>query len=195
MNSMLETFEWDSTWLQHTEDHTSPRVLYIGDSISQGTRGRLNALCAGKIHFDGYASSKALDNAGYFPMLTAFAAQQPKRDAILFNNGLHGYHLDENSYEAQYEVFVERLQMKFPDTPLYLVLSTFSTAPEFYNDRIVERNRRVRKIAAKKGLHTIDQYAVTKGRTELHQNDQVHFTTEGYTVLAESILAFLKDRL
>ena len=29
-----ETFEWDNVWIDHANDKTTKRVLYIGDSIS-----------------------------------------------------------------------------------------------------------------------------------------------------------------
>ena len=38
----LETFEWDNVWYEHTEDVVAKRFLYIGDSISVGTRGWIN---------------------------------------------------------------------------------------------------------------------------------------------------------
>ena len=38
-SSALEMFEWDNVWYEHTEDVAAKRFLYIGDSISVGTRG------------------------------------------------------------------------------------------------------------------------------------------------------------
>ena len=37
-----ETFEWDNVWIDHANDKTTKRVLYIGDSISVGTRKELS---------------------------------------------------------------------------------------------------------------------------------------------------------
>ena len=34
----LETWEWDNVWFEHPNDNEAKRVLYIGDSISCGTR-------------------------------------------------------------------------------------------------------------------------------------------------------------
>ena len=61
-NFELETFEWDNVWLDHITYPTLPRVLYIGDSISCGTR-RVATIASGeKLLFDGFGTSKALDN-------------------------------------------------------------------------------------------------------------------------------------
>ena len=192
---ILEEHEWDNIFIQNTQDTKTKRVLYIGDSISLGTRIQLKPLCNGKLVIDGIATSKALDHPDYIPMLQAVSAQEPRRDVVLFNNGLHGYHLDEDTYEAQYSVFVDKLLTLYPEAKLYLLLSTYTIDPEMHNDRIVERNCRITKIAEKKGLEIIDQYSVSLENASLLSSDDVHFTTEGYNVLAQSILNFLKDRM
>ena len=91
----LETYEWDNVWFEHTEIETPDRVLYIGDSISCATRTVATELSGYSVIFDGFGTSKGLDNPYYKPSLKAFAIQEPRRDAIIFNNGLHGWHLAE----------------------------------------------------------------------------------------------------
>ena len=44
MKPVYECFEWDNTWIEYTDNTMSPRFLYIGDSISVGTRPAANAL-------------------------------------------------------------------------------------------------------------------------------------------------------
>ena len=58
----LEDLEWDNTWWEQAPDKSLPRVLYIGDSISCGTRRQATFAAESKILFDGFGSSKALDN-------------------------------------------------------------------------------------------------------------------------------------
>ena len=36
--TVLEKYEWDNVWVENTDNNESNRVLYIGDSISCGTR-------------------------------------------------------------------------------------------------------------------------------------------------------------
>ena len=67
------------------------------DSISCEKKTALNAISDGEILFDGFGTSKVLDNPYYFPSLSLFARQESSRNAVIFNNGLHGWHLDEQS--------------------------------------------------------------------------------------------------
>ena len=84
----LETFEWDNTWIDHPGDSTKKRILYIGDSISCATRYVATCQSDGKMAFDGYGTSKGLDNPYFQDSLKLFASQEGYRDVIIFNNGL-----------------------------------------------------------------------------------------------------------
>ena len=86
----LERREWDRMWIEDTTDAQEPRVLYIGDSISNGTYLCATKAAERKILFNNYATSKALDNPYFYPQLKMFIEQCERRDAIIFNNGLHG---------------------------------------------------------------------------------------------------------
>ena len=99
----LETFEWDNVWWEQTANETSKRILYIGDSISCGTRRLITSLSKSEILCDGFGTSKALDNPYFKSSLELFMKQQNKCDAILFNNGLHGWHLSDEEYEKCYD--------------------------------------------------------------------------------------------
>ena len=58
----LETYEWDNVWWECADDCETPRVLYIGDSISCGTRRFATEATENTILFDGVGTSKAVDN-------------------------------------------------------------------------------------------------------------------------------------
>ena len=186
-----ETYEWDSTWIEHADKPDRKRVLYIGDSISCGTRHIATGLTDCKILFDGFGTSKALDNPYFEDMLRLFAAQEGRRDAVLFNNGLHGFHLeDETEYRTHYEKMVQFLIAEFRGTPVFILLTT-RVADEAQNRQVILRNRAARKIAEKYNLPTIDLYAVSAAMPDL-LTDGVHFTQEGYQTLASAILASLE---
>ena len=87
--SPLETYEWDNTWLERITEKNKKRVLYIGDSISCGIRRFATDAAGGEILFDGFGTSKAIDNPFYFDSIRLFAAQEGERSAVLFNNGLN----------------------------------------------------------------------------------------------------------
>ena len=61
-NTELETYEWDNVWFEQANQPDAKRVLYIGDSISCGTRHQATIAAGNKIFFDGIGTSKAVDN-------------------------------------------------------------------------------------------------------------------------------------
>lgn len=187
----LETCEWDKTWIDRTADKETKRVLYIGDSISCATRTVATELSGYSVIFDGFGSSKGLDNPYFKPSLKAFAIQEPRRDAILFNNGLHGWHLeDKTDYLCHYESMIKFLMEEYPDTPIYVVLTTAITDP--WDCRVKERNRSASLVAEKYGLPIIDIYTPIDENRHLVTPDKIHLTDEGYKLIAKTILDSIK---
>lgn len=182
-----ETYEWDNLWIDHAEDLTRHRVLYIGDSISCGSRHIATGQTDGQILFDGFGTSKALDNPFFKDAIHLFAAQQTQRSAVLFNNGLHGFHLDdETEYPKLYEDMVKFLLEEFEGTPLLIVLTTHVAHAET-EQRVILRNNAAREIAGRYNLPIVDLYAVSAAINEL-SGDGVHFTEAGYRTLAAALV-------
>jgi lysophospholipase L1-like esterase len=184
---VYETYEWDNTWIEHADDSNRKRVLYIGDSISCGTRHIATNLTDCRILFDGFGTSKALDNPYFEDMLRLFAAQEGRRDAVLFNNGLHGFHLDDKTeYRNDYDKMVQFLLSEFRNTPIFILLTTH-VADEAQNKRVILRNLAATEVAKKYHLPTIDLYSVSAAMPD-QLTDGVHFTQSGYQALAQTIL-------
>lgn len=184
---VYETYEWDNTWIEHADDSNRKRVLYIGDSISCGTRHIATNLTDCRILFDGFGTSKALDNPYFEDMLRLFAAQESRRDAVLFNNGLHGFHLDDKpEYRNDYDKMVQFLLSEFRNTPVFILLTTH-VADEAQNKRVILRNLAATEVAKKYHLPTIDLYSVSAAMPD-QLTDGVHFTQSGYQALAQTIL-------
>jgi hypothetical protein len=191
----LETYEWDNVWWEQTNRNDQSRVLYIGDSISCGMRRIATSSSKETMLFDGFGTSKAIDNPFFFDSIRIFARQQGYRDAVLFNNGLHGWHLDDGvEYGKYYEQMVKSLLEEFRDTPLVIVLTTSVANPE-REQRVKRRNEAAVKIAEKYGLPVIDLYSVSVKFSELRSDDGVHFSVSGYEKLAEQIVLDLKSIL
>lgn len=186
--SVLEKYEWDAVWIEDTGDMESRRVFYIGDSISSGTRKVANNLRKDGILFDGFATSKALDNPFFKKSISLFVEQLPKLELILFNNGLHGFHLDDNEgYAKYYEDMIAFFLDEYPGIPLFLLLTTYRCGEEKLN-RVKARNKVVSDIAKKYNLRVIDLYTITEKNKDLLSEDGVHFTDEGYEVIAKEII-------
>ncbi len=183
----LETYEWDNVWWEQADRDSAPRVLYIGDSISCATRRLATAAAEDSLLFDGFGTSKAVDNPYFADSIRIFASQQRERQIILFNNGLHGWHLDDTSaYKDGYEQMIRFLLREFKDTPLMLLLTTHVASKE-QDARVCVRNNVVSELAKKYNLPVIDLYTITNsGDFLIH--DGVHLKPEGYQLLAKTIV-------
>lgn len=185
--SGLETYEWDNVWWEQAPDKSKERVLYIGDSISCGIRQVATRLSEGQLLFDGFGTSKAVDNPYFAESVRIFGKQQEKRNVVLFNNGLHGWHLeDTREYKAHYEKMVQFLLEEYKGTTFALVLTTCIEGER--NERVIVRNQVVQQIAEKYALPVIDLYSTSVEYVYLRSGDGVHFTAEGYEELAKQIL-------
>ena len=140
--------------------------------------------------FDGFGTSKAVDNPYFLPSVKSFATQQRERRVVIFNNGLHGWHLTEEAYGEHYKKLVTALKDEFSDSVIALVLTTAITDKE-RNDRVKVRNEKVKEIAKELSLPIIDLNEVSAENISLISGDGVHFTDKGYDVMA----TFLVDKV
>lgn len=188
----LETYEWDNVWWEQAPDNEKKRVLYIGDSISCGIRHIATELSNGEILFDGFGTSKALDNPYFQESLHLFAAQERYRDLVLFNNGLHGWHLSAAEFEKYYADMLSFLKNEFSDTPIVIALST-SLVDDEKDKRVIEYNAVAERLAKENGFPIIDLYSATSSKNEMHISDGVHLTEDGYRTLAGIIVENVKE--
>ena len=192
LKQKFEYIEWDNTWVENSNDTTKKRVLYVGDSISCGSRQTATKLSDGEILFDGFGTSKAVDNPFFKESLVAFSHQEGRRDVVLFNNGLHGWHLDdETEYPFYYEDLVKFMLNEFEGTPLYIVLTT-SVANEEREKRVIKRNEKALEIAKKYNLEVIDLYKTSLENKNLICPDGVHYEEEGREIFAQTLVDILK---
>ncbi|MBR4073507.1 MAG: SGNH/GDSL hydrolase family protein [Clostridia bacterium] len=190
-SNQLETYEWDNTWWEKCNTPDVPRVLHIGDSISCGLRYSINLKAEDKIFFDNFGTSKALDNPLFAPSLEIFHRQQIRCDAVIFNNGLHGFHLnDETEYKDFYEKMILSLKEIFKDIPLALLLST-TVKDEAQNQRVIARNKAVLELGEKYSIPVIDMYSMSIKQTG-EQFDGVHFNICAYEAIAEELIEAVK---
>ena len=189
----LETYEWDNIWWEHTENKEAKRILYVGDSISCGTRHAVTAVSGEKILCDGFGTSKAVDNSCFIPALELCLKQITRCDAILFNNGLHGWHLSGEEYEKYYDIMLKFF--KETGLPVFVLLTTdFYYKPDG-TKTVVERNEIAVKLAEKYNFPVIDLFGCSVKNKELYSEDGVHLTGKGYEKLAECILEVISDKI
>jgi hypothetical protein len=183
--SKLEKYEWESLWWEEPENKDKRHILYIGDSISRGTTPKINAF--GKnIAIDNFATSKAVDNPAFLKTLEVFATQNPGYTTVLFNNGLHGWHMSVEEYEKHYETILKKILDLFSNVKPYVILSTFTKTEN--NAMTILRNAAAKRIAEQYGVEVIDFYTLSERNADKICSDNVHFTNDGYELLAREIL-------
>ena len=177
-----ETYEWDDIWFEQT-DKDAPRIVTVGDSISRSLRHMLTA--KSDWLFDNYATSKSADDPFFPAQLRLFAEQQKERRLVLFNNGLHGWHLSSPAYKDAVAALIDVLLEAFAPAPLALVLTTKVADPERLV-AVMERNDALRALAAEKNLPVIDLF--TPSLSAEQGKDGVHFTAVGCETLADAMI-------
>lgn len=187
----LETYEWDDMWWDNSGEEDT-HILVIGDSISRGYRHILKEVTGGRWRIDNFASSKAVDNDFFKKALDTAISQQEKYDLILFNNGLHGWHLSSDEYGEHYMSVLQHLMSK------NIRMAVILTTPwlDERNRLVKERNERAISCAEKMGVPVIDVYSLIEGHEELYGlPDTIHLKKEGYKKLAEHIYKSAKEIL
>ena len=184
----LETYEWDNVWIEQSANREGKRFLYLGYSISCGTRNIDTSLSEGRYLFDGFGTSKALDYPFLFDSIRLFVSQLTKTETVIFNNGLHGWHLnDETEYPEFYEKVIQFLLSEFEGKKIFLVLTT-SVADSDREKRVKARNKAVCELAEKYSLPVIDLYSTSVEYVNFRIDDGVHYISDGYRKFAAEIL-------
>jgi len=189
----LERIEWTQYWVENS-GRDKNRILLIGDSISVGYRSPVQERVLDTHYISAISTSKAIDNDNFIPEIRFLAAEENYTyDVIHFNNGLHGFHLDDAGYEAGYRKTIEFLRAEYPNARLILALSTPITAKgdtavlDKDNDLVIRRNECVKKLGAEYGIEVEDLYTPVLGKAELRAADGYHYLPEGYQFIADVI--------
>ena len=106
---MKEQFEWIHSWCDETALNDLPRVLLVGDSITDGYQAKVRELLKGVCYVDYIATSYAVDSKMYNLLVGAFVADS-KYDLIHFNHGLHGIHISKKSYKSRMKKLLSKIE-------------------------------------------------------------------------------------
>ena len=186
----LETYEWDRTWFEHTENTASERVFYIGDSISWGIRPEAQKTVGSEFLIDAFATSKAVDNPFLLPTLDLLLRQGRPPALMLVNSGLHGWHLEDNTEYA--EGMRQLLRALKERCPSVAVVLTTCVADPRRNERVKTRNDVAQKIAEEMNCPILDFYSPSLSCTH---TDGVHFNGDGYRCLANILVSEIRALL
>ena len=192
-----EKFEWIRSWSDYAPNTDKPRVLLIGDSITNGYNEQVRELLRDVCYVDFFATSYTIESCVYLANVRAMIADA-KYDLVHFNFGLHGFHLKRDEYKARVralavEIALECKTVLVTSTPIRAQKSNDLDAK---NSIVIERNEAVAEIAKECGFAVDELYTVARDLAfELVTGDGFHYTTEGYKALASVVAECIKANL
>jgi acyl-CoA thioesterase-1 len=201
----------DSSMIAIQEVAGLPRVLLIGDSISMGYTVPVREMLQGKANV-----LRVLENGGEtargLKHLDEWLGDK-KWDVIHFNFGLHDLkYLDATGkyvppdqgkqvallpeYEANLRQIVDRLKK----TGAKLIWASTTPVPDGSQGRVksdeLKYNEAALRVMKQYGVAVDDLHAVvTSGPANMQLPHNVHYTREGYHLLAQSVAASIEKAL
>ncbi len=179
-----EGTEWCNIWMPNANKHDLPRVLLIGDSVTQGYGPDVEKQLAGKAYVARLATSRCVGDPVLHAELSAVLGAD-SFDVIHFNNGLHGIGaVSEKEYAEFLPQMLAHIRQFAPKAKLIWANSTPShvngkfeqLAPN--NANVTERNRIAAELMAKEGIPLDDLYTLMLPHPECCA-DGLHYKAEG----------------
>ncbi|NUP98464.1 MAG: SGNH/GDSL hydrolase family protein [Armatimonadetes bacterium] len=198
-----ENIEWANFWFENTNDQKLPRVLLLGDSITWQYRPLVAERLKGIANVDALATSKAISDPAFLKEVAYATADYPHA-VIHLNNGLHGWQVTPEEYEAGLRALLAQLRAACPESRLVWASSTPVASKaegvkldEGANAVIVARNAIAQRVAEELGLPVNDLYAVVLGELEqlTARKGDLHYNERGKTLQAEAVVQVIKEQL
>jgi lysophospholipase L1-like esterase len=197
-----ESIEWCNIWISHANETNLPRVLLIGDSITQGYSSEVEEHLAGKAYVARLTTSRFISDPVLLQEI-ALVLDNTKFDIIHFNNGLHGWQHSEKDYGDAFPRFLATIKAHAPDAKLIWANSTtLKVSPSLppgdqtqpSDERIAQRNAIALQYIKPAGIDVDDLNSLVKGHPEYHR-DNVHFNDQGIALQAAQVAAHIEKLL
>jgi lysophospholipase L1-like esterase len=185
------------------DDPRLPRVLLIGDSISIGYTAAVRDLLKGKanVHRIPTNGGPTTNGLAHLPQWLG----EGKWDVIHFNWGLHDLKFMPDGQRqvspAAYEKNLRALVRQLKATRARLIWATTTPVPAGVtpprkNEDVLAYNAIAQKIMAENNIAVDDLYGFAGPKLkEIQQPANVHFTPQGYRVLARQVAASIASAL
>lgn len=194
-----EQFEWTYSWCDNADKNDLPRILLIGDSITNGYQSFVRKKLEGVCYVDYVSTSYAIDNPFYSQLIINFV-KNSTYDLIHFNHGLHGYHLSDKSFEKRIRKLIDTISSKtttFTIANITCINKPGNKKPHpGWMKRVTSRNSIFESISKEKGFVIDDLYSLSVSMPiEKRFEDGTHYLSEGYDVLSDKVADFIKKNL
>ncbi len=176
---MKERYEWIHSWSDEAPRKDLPRVLLVGDSITYFYQEKVREKLRGKYYVDYVATSYAIDTPFYNALVKSFA-KDTTYSIIHFNHGLHGIHMEKETYKNGVENLLNGIKKE--GMKIILALSTKvnkqgnEELDEIWTARVAERNEAMQELAKKYGYSIDDLHTLSVGIPKEYRNeDGTHY--------------------
>lgn len=189
-----EKIEWLNVWMPHIHESGLPRVLLIGNSITQLYYPLVDKALKGKALVDRITTSKSLGDSILIEEVALIMKQYPY-DIIHFNNGMHGWDYTEQEWSAALPKFYETIRKYAPKAKLIWASTTpvrdpgngYALAPR--TDRVKDRNRLAADFFSDKPVLREDLFGVVAANPAYYEGgDGVHPNEHGTAALAAEVV-------
>jgi|UniRef100_UPI003782E678 lysophospholipase L1-like esterase len=179
-----EGTEWCNIWMPNANNHDLPRVLLIGDSVTQGYGPDVEKQLAGRAYVARLATSRCVGDPVLHAEVAAMLGAETF-DVIHFNNGLHGIGaVSEKEYAEFLPQFIAHIRKLAPKAKLIWASSTPSHVngkfeqTDARNENVKERNSIAAEIMGKEDIPVDDLYGLMIGYPECCA-DSLHYNAAG----------------
>lgn len=195
-----EAIEWCNIWIPDANGTELPRVLLIGDSITQGYYPKVAEALKEKASVARLTTSKSIGDPA-LPAEVALVLGQCRFEVVHFNNGLHGSGYSEAEYEAHFPELLATIRKHAPKAKLIWATSTPMRTPSNlaqladHTARVQARNQIAARLVAQERIPVDDLYALVIDHPEYWSKDGVHFNAQGIAVQAEQVSRRILEEL
>ncbi len=187
-----EEIEWLNVWLPGNNVKVLPRVLLIGDSITQGYYNDVTERLKGTAVVARLTTSKSSGDAGLLAEVR-LVVSQTRFDAVHFNNGLHGCGYSEQQYAEGLPELIETIREGAPEaklvwtaiTPLRIADHVDHLAPR--NERVKARNKLAAEVIAAEKIPINDLYSLLADKPQCYSRDGTHSNEQGKAALGAQV--------
>jgi hypothetical protein len=189
----MEYIEWCRVWVTGAnEDGGLPRLLLVGDSITESYFSRVEQELTGRFLCARLTTSRCAGD----PVLKkelALLLGEFQFSMIHFNNGLHGWDYDEKFYARGLAGTVRFIKARSrgarlmwgSTTPVWQRGKPGALDPK--TDRVRKRNEAALKIATRHNLPVNNLFNLVVDHPEYVSEDGVHFNPEGQEFLGRHV--------
>jgi hypothetical protein len=194
----LEKNDWSNIWIENANQSEKPRILFVGDSITEGYYPFIEVYLSQDFSLGYYVTSKFLGNPDYQTELTTILDRYDF-EIIHINNGLHGWDYSIQEYQKGLEDVKKILDDHAPNALIIWCMTTPIRVEENLeyldklNQDVILRNQAALEILGKNGVIINDLYQEMLKHPEYYR-DGYHFNSAGKgfqaKVVGEFILAY-----